>query len=41
MEVSLFEASRPQATLGITTLEEVPEKAEMDHNCPSDSMTGK
>lgn len=34
MEVSLFEASRPQATLGMTTLEEGPEKAEMDRNCP-------
>ena len=41
MEMSLIETSRPQATLGITTLEEVPEQAEMDHNCPSHSMTGK
>lgn len=40
-EVSLIEASRPQATLVITTLEEGPEEAEMDQDHPSHSMAGK
>lgn len=40
-EVSLIEASRPQGTLVITTLEEGPEEAEMDQDHPSHSMAGK